>query len=144
MLGEQFYEHKGQITSQRVLEIVETGPKVETSFSANGKVKGTDVTEIGTYWAIPRSGDDDGGGVLYGEGQGVIMTKSGQQQEMASWIGHGIGRFGQGGRISFRGSILYRTDSTGGKLSFLNNLVAAFEYEVDELGNTTAKEWEWK
>jgi hypothetical protein len=37
----------------------------------------------------------------------------------------------------------YRTNSTG-KLSFLNNLAAAFEFEVDEARNTTAKEWEWK
>jgi hypothetical protein len=140
MLGEQFYEHKGRITSQRVLEIVETGPKIETSFFADGKARGTDVTDIGTYWAIPRPGD--GGGALYGEGQGAIMTK-GVQQEVASWTGHGIGRFSQGGRVSFRGSVIYSTNTTG-KLSFLNNLVAVFEYEVDEAGNTTVKEWEWK
>jgi hypothetical protein len=140
MLGEQFYEHKGRITSQRVLEIVETGPKIETSFFADGNAKGTDVTDIGTYWAIPRSGEE--GGVLYGEGQGVIMTKGGQH-EMASWTGHGIGRFSQGGRVIFRGSIIYKTNSTG-KLSFLNNLVAVFEFDVDEAGNTTSKEWEWK
>jgi hypothetical protein len=29
-------------------------------------------------------------------------------------------------------------------MSFLNNIVAVFEYEVDESGNTTAKVWEWK
>jgi hypothetical protein len=28
------------------LEIIETEPKVETSFSADGKVKGTDVTDM--------------------------------------------------------------------------------------------------
>ncbi|MGA8106385.1 MAG: hypothetical protein WB815_06985 [Nitrososphaeraceae archaeon] len=33
MLGEQFYENKDRITNQRVLEIVETGPKM-TSISA--------------------------------------------------------------------------------------------------------------
>jgi hypothetical protein len=65
------------------------------------------------------------------------MTKSGQY-EMASWIGYGIGRFGPGGRVSFRGSVFYRTNSTG-KLSFLNNLVAAFEYEIDEAWNTHCK-----
>jgi hypothetical protein len=139
MLGEQFYELRGRITGQRVLEIVETGPKIETSFFADGKAKGTDVTDIGTYWAVPRSGD--GAGVLYGEGQGAIMTKG--QHEVASWTGHGIGRFGQGGRVSFRGSVIYRTNSTG-KLSFLNNLVGVFEFDADEAGNTIEKEWEWK
>jgi hypothetical protein len=122
------------------LDITETGPKTETSFSADGNAKGTDVTDIGTFWSIPRSGD--GGEVSYGEGQGAIMTKGGQQ-EMASWIGHGIGRFSQGGRVSFRGSVIYRTNSTG-KLSLLNNLVAAFEFEIDEVRKTTSKEWGWK
>jgi hypothetical protein len=32
----------------------------------------------------------------------------------------------------------------GGKLSFLNNLVGVFEYEVDEMGNCSSKVWEWK
>jgi hypothetical protein len=34
MLGEQFYENKGRITNHGVLEAVEIGPKMETSFSA--------------------------------------------------------------------------------------------------------------
>jgi hypothetical protein len=34
MLGEQFYENKGRITNHGVLEVVEIGPKMETSFSA--------------------------------------------------------------------------------------------------------------
>ena len=63
---------------------------------------------------------------------------------MATWTGYGIGRFtGPGGErgVSYRGSLFYRTNSTG-KLSFLNNLVAVFEYEADESGNTAAKAWE--
>ena len=44
-----------------------------------------------------------------------------------------------------RGSLFYKTKSSaGGKLSFLDNLVGVFEHEVDELGNTTGKVWEWK
>jgi hypothetical protein len=68
------------------------------------------------------------------------MTSDGQ--EMATWTGQGVGRTDRGG-VSFRGSLFYRTNSTG-KLSFLNNLVGVFEYEVDEEGNTSAKVWEWK
>lgn len=64
--------------------------------------------------------------------------------EMATWTGYGTGRFtGPGGGVSYRGSLFYRTNSTG-KLSFLNNLVVVFEYEADESGNTAAKVWEWK
>jgi hypothetical protein len=29
-------------------------------------------------------------------------------------------------------------------LSFLNNMVGVFEYEVDETGNCSSKTWEWK
>jgi hypothetical protein len=32
----------------------------------------------------------------------------------------------------------------GGNLTFLNNMVAVFEYEVDELGNCFSKTWKWK
>jgi hypothetical protein len=49
----------------------------------------------------------------------------------------------EGGRVSYRGSLFFRANSTG-KLSFLNNIVTVFEYEVDESGNTAAKMWEWK
>jgi hypothetical protein len=46
--------------------------------------------------------------------------------------------------ISFRGSLFFRTPFTseGGKLSYLNNMMGVFEYEVDELGNCSAKTWE--
>jgi hypothetical protein len=84
------------------------------------------------------------GGVLYGEGQGIITTKDGQG--MATWTGQGIGKFTAPGKVSFRGSIFLRTPSTsqGGKLSSLNNMVGVFEYEVDEMGSCFTKSWEWK
>jgi hypothetical protein len=83
------------------------------------------------------------GNEMYGEGQGVITTKDGQG--MATWTGQGIGRFNGPGKISFRGSVFYSTgSSSGGKLSFLNNRIGVFEYEVDEQGNCSVKAWEWK
>ncbi len=142
MLGEQFGEHKGKVIGQRVVDINGEGPKIETTFSADAKIKGTiDINELGTYSSVVRPG-----GILYGEGQGLYTAKDGSG-EMATWKGYGIGRFtgptGGGVRVSYRGSLFYRTNSTG-KLSFLNNLVAVFEYEADESGNTAAKVWEWK
>jgi hypothetical protein len=136
MLGEQIGEAKGKSTGQRVLDVQEGLPKIETSFSEAGKLKGVEFTNIGTFWSITRSG-----GTLYGEGQGVMTTKGGD--EMATWNGYGVGRFTGPGRISYRGSFFYRTNSTG-KLSFLNNIVGLFEYEWDEGGNSAAKVWEWK
>lgn len=138
-LGELIIEDKGKITGQRVLHV--EGPKIESSFVMEGKYKGAEGTDIGTYSSVLRQGE--GGGVaMYGEGQGVVTTKDGQ--EMATWTGQGIGRFSSPGKISFRGSLFFSTNSKDGKLSFLNNLVGVFEYEVDEMGNCSSKVWEWK
>jgi hypothetical protein len=65
---------------------------------------------------------------------------------MATWTGQGIGRSIGQGRISFRGSLFFQTPLTNevAKLSFLNNLVGVFEYEVDVVGNCSSKAWEWK
>lgn len=129
-------EEKGKITGQRVLDVGGGMPKMETSFSANGKFKGVEVIDTGTYWSTPRPG-----AAIYGEGQGVLMSKDGQ--EMAIWTGQGIGRFTSPGKIRFAGSLFFSTACTG-KLAFFNNLVGVFEYEADELGNTSSKVWEWK
>ena len=136
MLGDLISEEKGKITSQRVLDVEGGIPKIEASFSATGNYRGVETTATITYWSTPRPG-----GAIYGEGQGVIMSKDGQ--EMAIWTGQGIGRFTSPGKIRFTGSLFFSTSSTG-RLSFLNNLVGVFEYETDESGNTSAKVWEWK
>jgi hypothetical protein len=136
MLGDQISEEKGKITSQRVLDVEGGEPTIETSFSATGNYRGVETTATVTYCATPRPG-----GAIYGEGQGVLMSKDGQ--EMATWTGQGIGRFTSPGKIRFTGSLFFSTSSTG-KLAFLNNLVGVFEYQSDESGNTSAKAWEWK
>ena len=136
MLGDQIGEEKGKITGQRVLDVKGGIPKLETSFSATGKFKAVEAIETGTYWSAPKPG-----GAIHGEGQGVLMSKDGQ--EMATWTGQGIGRFIGPGKIRFIGSLFFSTSSTG-KLAFLNNLVGVFEYESDESGNTSSKVWEWK
>jgi predicted outer membrane repeat protein len=136
MLGDLISEEKGKITSQRVLDVEGGEPKIETTFSATGNYRGIETTATVTYSGSPRHG-----GAIYGEGQGVLMSKDGQ--EMATWTGQGIGRVTSPGKIRFAGSLFFSTSSTG-KLSFLNNLVGVFEYESDESGNTSAKAWEWK
>jgi hypothetical protein len=50
---------------------------------------------------------------MYGEGQGVVTTKDGQ--EIATWTGQGIGGFSSPGKISFSGSLFFRTNSKKGK-----------------------------
>jgi hypothetical protein len=51
---------------------------METSFAMEGNYRGIPCTDVGTYTSVLREG-----GVLYGEGQGIITTKDGQ----------GIGKF---------------------------------------------------
>src|SRR5918996_2724816 len=136
-LGELIADSTGKITGQRVLDV--EIPKMETSFAMEGNYRGIPCTDVGTYTSVLREG-----GVLYGEGQGIITTKDGQG--MATWTGQGIGRFTGPGKVSFRGSLFFKTPPTfeGGKLSDLNNIVGVLEYEVDELGNCSSKTWEWK
>jgi hypothetical protein len=67
------------------------------------------------------------------------MTADG---DAATWTGTGAGKFGPGGTVSYRGMLFFKTAST--KLARLNNLCAAFEYEVDVAGATVSKMWEWK
>jgi len=47
---------KGKITGQRVLDVT-NGPKVESSFTMDGKYKGLDATNTGTFRNVQR---DDG------------------------------------------------------------------------------------
>ena len=89
MLGEKIGGTSGKITSQRVLRNLGGDPKMETSFQANGSILGTNVKETGTYWSIVRPD-----GTLYGEGQGVMITKDGKT---ATWTGHGVGTMRKGG-----------------------------------------------
>jgi hypothetical protein len=103
-------------------------------------VRSEEGSDMGTYCSVMRQGEE---GVMYGEGQGVVTTKDGKG--MATWTGQGIGRFTGPGKLSFRGSLFFRSSSTtGGKLSSFNNVIGVFEYEVDEEGNCSAKVWEWK
>jgi hypothetical protein len=139
-LGELIEEESGKITGRRVVDV--EGPKIESSFTMNGKWVGQDVTDIGTYWGVMREGTETQG-VVYGEAQGVATTKDGQG--MATYTVQGIGRSTSPGKIRFHGSVFYRTTPTsGGKLSSLNNKVGVFEYEEDEEGNCSVKVWEWK
>ncbi|MES2877895.1 MAG: hypothetical protein V4713_05680 [Pseudomonadota bacterium] len=135
MLGEMIGEGKGKITGVRVLPLDGTGPRLEVSFQGTGKLLGQDITEVATYISTltPQ-------GVLNGTGQGLVTTRSG---DMATWIGSGVGRpTGSGMAASWRGSLCFQTVSP--QLSALNKMAAAFEYEVDESGNTTEKSWELK
>jgi hypothetical protein len=135
MLGEPIGESRGKITGTRVPPFEGEVPKVEVSFESSGKLLGIELTEIGTYWSIVKPD-----GFLYGEGQGIMVTKDG---ETVKWKGQGVGKpTGKGSAASWRGAVYYQTSSKN--LARLNGIAAVFEYEADENGNTQAKFWEWK
>jgi hypothetical protein len=134
MLGDKIGEGSGKITSQRVLANPGGGPKMESSFQANGSLLGANFKETGTYWTVVRPD-----GTLYGEGQGVIVTKDGK---MATWTGHGVGTMNKDGTASYRGAIYYQTAPP--KLSRLTKVAVLFEYAIDADGNTHSEYWEWK
>lgn len=135
----QYAELKGRITGQRVLDI--EGPTIETSVSVSGTMKGIQVQEMITFVGTPTAEK----GVIHGIGKGVIMDSGGGagESEMATYTGEGLGRLGSSGSIKWRGSVFFRTSSSG-KLAFLNNLVGLFESEIDVNGNFFEKAWEWK
>ena len=132
MIGDQLGESSGKRLVRRVLS---SDPlTVEVSFEDSGNILGVPTSGMGTYTSVARPD-----GSIYGEGQGAMMTPDG---DGITWKGSGVGKFGLGGSVSYRGVLYYRTPSQ--KLARLNNVCAVFEYEVDPAGNTSSKVWEWK
>ena len=135
MLGDLFYEAKGIITSKRVLDL--DGPKIESSYFLEGKMRGIEVIEIGTFTSIPISN-----GIFFVEGKDIVTVK-GNDDEMATVIAQSISKLiGDSSKV-VSGSNFYRSSTTG-KLSFLNNLVGVHEATIDNDGNIIYKVWEWK
>lgn len=132
MLGEKIGEVKGKRLVRRVLSV--DPPTAEVTFEDAGKLLGVSVTGIGSYTSVVRPD-----GSIFGHGQGLETTDDG---EAATWTGTGLGHFGPGGSVSYRGMLFFTTTSK--KLARLNNTCAAFEYEVDAKGSTVSKLWEWK
>jgi hypothetical protein len=134
MLGDLFYEAKGRITSKRVLDL--EGPKIESSYFLEGKMREIEVLEIGTFTSVPISN-----GVFFIEGKDIVTVKE-NDDEMATVKAEGISKL-KGSSKVVSGSNFYRSSKTG-KLSFLNNLVGVHEAAVDNYGNILYKVWEWK
>jgi len=132
MLGDLFGETRGKRIVRRVIS--STPPKVEVSFEDAGKMAGVEVNGFGTYTSEVRAD-----GSIIGEGSGMYMSAKG---DVLAWEGSGLGKFGEGGAVSYRGILYYQ--STSPKFAKLNTVAGVFEYEVDAKGSTHAKVWEWK
>ena len=132
MLGEQIGETKGRRLVRRVISI--DPPTAEVSFEDTGQMLGIPTAGMGSYTSTIRPD-----GSVFGHGQGLSMTQEG---EAITWTGTGVGKFGPGGSVSYRGMLFFQTASQ--KLARINNACGAFEYEVDASGDTISKIWEWK
>jgi hypothetical protein len=132
MLGDLIGEGKGRRIVRRILSA--EPPTAEVTFEASGTVLGVATNETGTYTSVVRPD-----GSIFGHGQGLAITAEG---DGITWTGTGLGKFGPGGSVSYRGMIFFRTDSQ--KMARLNNVCGAFEFETDPAGNTSSKIWEWK
>jgi hypothetical protein len=132
MLKELIVEATSKRTVRRVLTI--DPPTTEVSFEDSGHLLGIPTTGVGTYTSTVRPD-----GSIFGHGQGLHMT---QDCDAITWSGTGVGHFGPGGSISYRGMLFFRTASQ--KLARINNACGAFEYEVDGTGAGVSKVWEWK
>ena len=132
MLGDKIGEVKGKRLVRRVISV--DPPTAEVTFEDSGELFGIATAGIGSYTSVVRAD-----GSLFGNGQGLITTADG---EAVTWSGTGLGHFGPGGTVSYRGMLFFMTASK--KLARLNNACGAFEYEVDAKGGTVSKMWEWK
>src|SRR5262249_27442123 len=133
MLGEQIGEETGKVMVRRVVS-VDGGAKVEVTVQGTGRLLGLETRNTVTYCAGIRPD-----GSLYGEAQGLVVGKAGEQ---ATFRAQGVGRLLDGGAVSYRGASYYYSESP--KLKRLNAIATVFEYEADSDGNTKSKLWEWK
>ena len=133
-----FYESNvSKLIGQRVVSTANgIAPQIEYTNIENGIIKGVgNVTNLQTWTDTSRSPR-----IIYGVGQGVITTADGQ--DMATWIGYGLGRSNINGTITYHDIILFNTNSTG-KLAFLKNLEGLSI--ASENGNKIIQKiYEWK
>ncbi|MGD1838894.1 MAG: hypothetical protein ACPKPY_12665, partial [Nitrososphaeraceae archaeon] len=111
MLGDEIGELTGKITSRRILDATDN-EKIEISIDRKGKLKGIEVTELITYWAVPRPN-----GKFYGEGKGVAMST--EKNDTIRFTGSGIGTM-ESGKFIWKGANFYGISSNG-HLSSLDN-----------------------
>jgi hypothetical protein len=133
-----FYESNvSKLIGQRVVSTANgITPQIEYTNIETGTIKGVgNVTNLQTWTDTTRSPR-----IIYGVGQGVITTADGQ--DMATWIGYGIGRSNINGTITYHDIILFNTNSTG-RLAFLKNIEGLHIAEADGNKRTT-KIYEWK
>jgi hypothetical protein len=134
MLGDMIGELTGKVVGQRVVSHYGGPLKFERTLEAKGKVLGTEITLMGTFWSRERPQDG-----MFAKGHGIIMTKNGEKAELH---GSGITISGKGPGWSFRGVRYLQTTSAA--LSRLNNVALVYELDIAPDGTIHDRMWEWK
>ena len=140
-----FYESNvSKVIGQRVVSTANgITPQIETTYIKNGTIKGVgNVRDLHTWTntaPVPPA-TSRFPGMSHDVGQGVLTTADGQ--DMATWIGYGLGRSNINGTITYHDVILFNTNSTG-RLAFLKNIEGLHIAEADG-NNRTTKIYEWK
>ncbi len=134
MIGDMVAELTGNVVGQRLTRHYGGDLKIERTMELKGKVLGTDVTIIATFWSKERS---QGG--IFVKGNGIMMTETG---EKAVLHGSGVSVPREGAGWSMRGVRYLQTASPA--LNRLNNVALVFEIEIDPDGTVHDKMWEWK
>ena len=137
MIGDKIGEEHGRVTGRRILPGDDPRyVKMEVSYEAQGTLFGIKGMDLGTFTVYERVP-----GQMYGQGQGIVMTESG---ESAIWNGGGVGApTGQGMGVRFAAAVTYQADPKG-KLARLNGVVGMVEYTEDGDGKVHIVETEWK
>jgi hypothetical protein len=129
-LGEVLGEARGKVTGLKALG----DGKIEVSLQGTGKLLGSDITDVVTFWSVMRPN-----GTAYGEGNEMCMSSDGG----AEWKGSGVGRMTGPGAWKYSYGGLY-LNATSEKWSRLLQVYTVGEYEADANQNYHWKVWEWK
>ena len=134
MLGEHIGEFRGQSIGTRVLPDEGRGPRMEVTDHGHGTLYGVPVSRTVTYMSVMRPN-----GTITAEGTGMVTSETG---DTATFRGFGVGRFVGAGASSWRGTMIFETESE--KLAGLNGIAVLFEFEVDASGKSEGNFTEWK
>ena len=134
MMGEKIGDETSKMISQRVISVEGGLPTLENSSKGTGTLLGVQYQSQATYTGKLRPD-----GTLFGEGQGLLMGKGG---ENATWVGQAVGKVTQNGGVSWRGSFIFQT--THAKWARLNTICVPFEYEIDANGDGKGHMHEWR
>jgi hypothetical protein len=133
-LGKPFYVEQVTPTAIRVVDVNGT-PRLEVSYTGSATLNGITVTDFGTYQELKSEN-----GSFYSEGRGIFRADN---SETATYISHTVGYSTDGGKWIDHGTLIFSAPA-GGRLSFLNNLIAVFKDEAPKGTSSIVKVWKWE